>query len=158
MFTIRRAVESDSPHVYEVHVRSIREVCAPSYTPEEIHDWTVRKRPEGYVPVIKTRDFFVATADERVVGFSEFNPETSEVAAVYVHPEFTGQGVGRALLEHAEAAALARGATRLHLSSSLNAVPFYEKHGYVVDKHGSVTLGSGRALRCVFMHRELAGQ
>ena len=104
---------------------------------------------------IAASDFFVGTDGERVVGFSEYDPETRELAAVYVHPDFERRGLGRALLEAAEAAAHARGVDSLHLRASLNAVSFYQRAGYVVERAGSVTLRSGSELRCVFMRKTL---
>ena len=45
-------------------------------------------------------------------------------------PELQGQGIGRALVEYAEAAARQGGCCRMVLHARETAVPFYEKLGY----------------------------
>ena len=50
-----------------------------------------------------------------------------------VYPSWRDKGVGSRLLRLLEEAALARGASRLHLHSQTHAEPFYAKHGYTVD-------------------------
>ncbi|PSP74853.1 hypothetical protein BRC81_16875 [Halobacteriales archaeon QS_1_68_20] len=54
----------------------------------------------------------------------------AEVTGVYVHPEAASQGVGSAVLADLERRARAGGVATLGLSASLNAVAFYEDHGY----------------------------
>jgi GNAT superfamily N-acetyltransferase len=155
MFLVRRAVAADSPAIYDVHVGAITRVCAEVYTAQEIAGWIARKVPDGYVTAIGDNDFFVATDGERVVGFSEFNPGAREVAAVYVHPDFLRRGTGAALLDAAEAAARGRRVSDVHLRATLNAVPFYLRGGYTIEREGTVELGSGTLLRCVFMQKSL---
>ena len=50
-----------------------------------------------------------------------------------VYTRWRGKGVGSRLLRLLEEAALARGASRLHLHAQTHAEPFYAKHGYTVD-------------------------
>lgn len=57
-----------------------------------------------------------------------------EVCRVYAHPDLHGTGLGRRLLDTAEAHAAGAGATRLHLWTDTRfdrAHRFYEKRGYV---------------------------
>jgi GNAT superfamily N-acetyltransferase len=49
---------------------------------------------------------------------------------VAVIPEMQRQGIGEALVEHAEALARQRGFRRMFLNARESAVPFYEKLGY----------------------------
>jgi len=52
------------------------------------------------------------------------------VQALYVHPQYSGNGIGIALLQDLESQAQSLGILELHLESSLNAVGFYVKAGY----------------------------
>jgi len=158
VFSVRRAVAADSPAIFDVHVGAITRICAADYTPEEIEGWLVNKKPDGYVSAIEANDFFVATAADRVVGFSEFEAQSAEIRAVYVHPDFVRRGLGALLLRTAEDAARARGVTRVHLRSTLNAVAFYQARGYVVEAPGSLQLSNGGALRYVLMHRHVSSE
>jgi GNAT superfamily N-acetyltransferase len=151
---IRAAVPSDVEEIFGVHMSSIRDVCGAMYDAAQIDSWTCRKRPEGYLEPIANHPFFVAEVEGALVGFSELNPETREVCAVYVRPDRLRQGIGRGLLL-VETAAHERRLPRLHLSATLNAVPFYQANGYVSDGAGSVLLGDGTNLPCANMHKEL---
>lgn len=60
-------------------------------------------------------------------------PEAAELHRLYVHERFTGRGVGRELLRHAEKAAAARGADMLWLTAwegNARALQFYPRCGY----------------------------
>jgi diamine N-acetyltransferase len=85
----------------------------------------------------------VAECAGRLVGFAQVRngaghalvPETaaSELDRLYVHERFTGRGVGRDLLRHAEKAAAARGADTLWLTAwegNARALGFYPRRGY----------------------------
>lgn len=153
---IRRAVPEDAPAIYDVHLSAITNVCALAYSPEEIAGWIAGKSAPGYLPSIETHDFFVATVAGRVVGFSEFDPETHEVSAVYVHPDYLRRGIGATLLNEIEAAARARSVRSLHLHSTITAMRFYEACGYSFDHMTILRLHGGAKLRCAMMRKELA--
>ena len=152
---IRAAVPSDVGDIFRVHTSAIRQVCGAVDGANQIESWTCGKRPEGYLDPIARHPFLVAIVNQVVVGFSELNPETGEVCAVYVQPDHVRQGIGRNLLLGAEAAATERGLARLHLRATLNSVSFYQAHGYIVDGTGSVLLGDGTSLPCMDMHKDL---
>jgi GNAT superfamily N-acetyltransferase len=84
-----------------------------------------------------------AECDGHLVGFSQVRngaghalvPESaaSELGRLYVQERFTGRGVGRDLLRHAEKAAAARGADTLWLTAwegNARALQFYPRCGY----------------------------
>jgi GNAT superfamily N-acetyltransferase len=134
---------------------AIRNICTREYTQAEIDGWTQGKYPGHYVAAINANDFFVATSSERIVGFSEFNPHCAEIAAVYINADFVRQGIGTKLLQVAEDAAVNRDTDSVHLSATINAVPFYQSQGYVLQHWGAINLRSGIPLRCAFMMKVL---
>jgi N-acetylglutamate synthase-like GNAT family acetyltransferase len=81
---------------------------------------------------------WVAEEQGAIVGMIATRPDPDadgdwEICRVYVHPELHGGGLGHALLDVAEAHALAGGAQRLFLWSDTRftrAHRFYEKRGY----------------------------
>ena len=85
----------------------------------------------------------VAECDGHLVGFSQVrnavghalvpDAAAAELDRLYVHERFTGRGVGRDLLRHAEKAAAARGADTLWLTAwegNVRALGFYARRGY----------------------------
>lgn len=58
-----------------------------------------------------------------------------------VREPFRGQGVGSALVETLVELARDRGETRLVLGAQLQAIPFYERHGFVAE--GGIFLDAG---------------
>lgn len=143
MYTIRRATQADKEAIRRVHFRAIAETCAGYYTPEVILLWAGRLRPEKYAEAIEANEFFVAEEGGEVVGFAELNPAAAEVQGLYVSPAAGRRGVGRALLRTLEERARAFGLESLGLTSSLNAVAFYERAGFESLERLTDTLGPG---------------
>ncbi len=71
----------------------------------------------------------VAVADE-IVGFCIAIPTQGLLKALYVHPDFTGQGIGQGLLQRTEARCRDLGLEALELNASYNAAAFYRRSGY----------------------------
>lgn len=89
--------------------------------------------------------FFVATGDERIVGFVHLIPYVDTllmepawiVEDLFVSPTARRNGVGAALLAHAERFARSTGAVRLTLTTAhtnLLAQRLYERCGYAFDQ------------------------
>jgi GNAT superfamily N-acetyltransferase len=75
------------------------------------------------------------------------------VEAAFVDPLQQGRGIGRVLLDALEANARAAGIERLFLSASLNAVPFYERAGFVALREELYPHRSGIGIPSVFMEK-----
>ncbi|KAA0255409.1 MAG: GNAT family N-acetyltransferase [Acidobacteria bacterium] len=156
-FSLRRAGVADAEGIHAVHTASIRSLCRGFYTDAQIETWTGVLVPERYRLVLEDtgRQVWVAQGPEGLAGFGQLNPVSRELEALYVHPDHAGSGVGRALLCHLEGLAKESGAGALRLTATLNAVPFYERMGWVVAGRGTHTHPSGLALACAFMTRDL---
>jgi putative acetyltransferase len=155
VISIRNATADDAEGIYRVHVGAIREVCAPFYEPEQIEAWSSGKHVSRYLEPIANQVFLVAVEDDKLVGFGQLVPEMAEIRAVYVRPDCIRKQVGSALLRALEDAARARSLLRLSLHASLNAVPFYERYGFVSEGAGSEELPGGTALPYMKMHKVL---
>ena len=154
MIVIRRAHQADCESVLQVHIRAIKEICNSHYSQEEVHVWSKVLKPGRYKRAIGRGPFFVAVADSAIVGFSNLNLKSGEVEAVYVDPDYLGLGVGMKLLQALESVATDAGLSFLHLSATLNAVPFYESAGYKSQIHTRYLLPSG-LVACVPMVKKL---
>lgn len=85
---------------------------------------------------------FVAEADSKIVGFATLMNGAAQIGAIYVHPDWTRQGIATHLLAAVEQEAIPRRCRVLRVVSSLTAVPFYQSQGYVAPprSYGLMTL------------------
>jgi ribosomal protein S18 acetylase RimI-like enzyme len=91
---------------------------------------------EDYARVIEQREVTVAVCSDVIVGVLVLGQtdEGLRLITVAVHPSFQKQGVGRALLQLAEAEALRQGRESIYLSTNEKMVEnqvLYSKIGYV---------------------------
>ena len=153
--TIRRARQEDRGAIWHVHTRAIREVCRSHYSERELQIWTEVLKPDRYTEQIRKGPFYVAVQDGSIIGFGNLNQKSGEIEALYVAPDHVGRGVGMGILQALENVALDSGLKLLRLSSSLNAVRFYEMAGYKPQRPKRWLLPSEMVV-CVPMIKELA--
>jgi putative acetyltransferase len=154
---IRRATVDDAEAICDLHVSSIRELCAADYTPQQIEAWAGRKRPEPYAEAMTDarETMFVAVENhgrDRLVGFVAF--KESELYGLYIAPQHIRRGAGTALLGAAEAAMRLGGVTQVKLRSTLTAVTFYLRRGYSRGDDAIARM-SGVEIPCVWMSKTL---
>lgn len=92
----------------------------------------------------------VATVEDgRVAGFAStvVFDRVVEVEDLFVHPEWTGRGLGRALVDDIVAAAEARGAQRLEVTANPHALGFYDKLGFLFHREVTTRFGTAPRLR-----------
>ena len=133
--TIRVAEAADSHGVWRIHTAAIRSTKDP-YAPDDIERWASKHTPNSYAEPIAAKRLFVAEVDGELIGFGQFNAGTGVVERIYVLPSASRNGVGRALMREAERRAFAAGCPKLYLSSSLNAIAFYQRCGFVRGERG----------------------
>jgi GNAT superfamily N-acetyltransferase len=124
---IRRALPEECELLSEIAMRSkahwgysaeFMEACRAelSYTPADLEQ----------------HDFFVATHGKIIAGFHaliRLSESKLELEALFLKPEFIGQGLGRMLFEHALKTAKATGAQEMMIQGDPNAKDFYLKVG-----------------------------
>lgn len=144
MVEVRDAKPTDRPAIRDLHVDSVRELAPAAYREAVVEAWVgdEERDPANYEVTAENAVFLVAVADDgEVVGFAELavGPDAAaeydvgadaEVRAVYVAPGRADEGVGTELLSELERRGGARGVETLVLTASLNALGFYESHGY----------------------------
>jgi N-acetylglutamate synthase-like GNAT family acetyltransferase len=155
---IRRATRNDGEHIWKVHTTAIRETCRSRYSEEEIAAWTSRLAPDTYDSVIRGKAMYVAQSEDEVVGFGQLDVVKGEVEALYVRPEFSGEGVGSRLLRMLEVVAQECGLKRLFLDSSLNAEKFYQFAGYQSREETMHPLSGGLSIAAVRMEKVLPAE
>ncbi|MEG2034226.1 MAG: GNAT family N-acetyltransferase, partial [Janthinobacterium sp.] len=112
--------------------------------------------PPAYAAMLAAGGGIVAMQGEALAGYAMLDADKHEVDAVFVDPACAGLGIGKRLLAALELLARQRGIVRLHLSASLNAVPFYRGAGFVSLREEAYAHPSGIRLASVAMEKVLA--
>lgn len=131
---IRTVQASDLPEIARLFYETVHHVNARDYTPEQIEAWA----PEIYAPSYWQERFdqyqvYVAEEQGQVVGFSEFE-STGHIDCFYVHYQWQRCGVGTQLIAQIETEAHIQNIPRLFADVSVTARPFFERHGFVVER------------------------
>jgi GNAT superfamily N-acetyltransferase len=81
--------------------------------------------------------------------------DAARIRAFFVHPDWARRGIGRLLLAHCEAAALAYGFSRAELMATLPGVRLYRACGYSGDERTTHQLPGGLTIEFVPMSKQL---
>lgn len=154
-FSLRRATAADAPAMWALRAEAIRMGCRDHYPDDLLQRWSSGPIPVTFPSRIENEYFIVGILGSRVAGFAALKTATAEIDAVFVSPDAGRHGLGRRLLACLEDAARARNLEALQLSSSLNAVPFYEAMGYGAISRGTYTTSQGLEIACVRMRKDL---
>jgi TRAP-type transport system periplasmic protein len=161
-FEVRRAGLADVDEIAAAHLDSIRSIGPRYYDAAIVSHWGAQVKGDLYVNAMARGEVFWIAIGElgdrpAVLGFSSHRiDENDHGVAVYVRGKPARHGIGSALLRSAEAAAIAAGATSIHLDASLAAVEFYKANGFDEVGRGEHRLWSGLPMACVFMRKNLA--
>lgn len=129
-WTIRRARAADARGAARCHTRAIRVLGRSHYTARETASWARGLDESFYILALRKTDLFEVAegADGTIAGIAA--ARGNETWLLYTDPDWTGRGIGSALLKRMEDDIRARGHATLRVESSLAAQSFYERHGY----------------------------
>jgi putative acetyltransferase len=139
-----------------VHRASILALGRNAYSREETESWAAGLVPEGYGRAMTEGGeiFLLAeAAGGQIIAFCSYRAD--EIAGLFVDPAWARRGVGRALLERAEAAIAAAGHGKIRVGASLTGRPFYEAQGYVVVREREWTTRGGLKTAVLEMEKRL---
>jgi putative acetyltransferase len=128
MIHIRRAKAADEEALAHIRRNAILALAVPAISVEQAEAWATQAAPDRIARAIRDHDVWVAV-EEVVIGWVEIDRD--RVAALYVSPSWSGQGVGSALLAQAETFIQHSGYTAAYLEASQNALSFYLHRGYL---------------------------
>ena len=173
-FQLRLATSSDIPALHALIEVSVRSLQANDYTPSQI-EGALGTVLGIDTQLIRDQTYFIAESskENRIAacgGWSKrktlfgtdrgpgrepelLNPATdaAKVRAIFVHPDFSRQGLGSFILATVENAARGAGFRRFEMGSTLTGVPLYKLKGYVEVDRIAVPLANGEALPVVKM-------
>jgi GNAT superfamily N-acetyltransferase len=157
MVQLREIKQSDGDAIIEVHQKSIRGLCKNIYSKNQIAIWTNLLTREMFDAGIadKNNIGIVAIEDNKLIGYGFMNIADREIKGMYIIPEFTRQGIGRMILSKLEEHAISKGINTIKLNSTLNAVSFYEKCGFINIRDEFQVLTEDCQIECIHMIKEL---
>lgn len=97
------------------------------------------------------------SSEDAAEGWLDPGTDAARVRAMFVDPAFARRGLGRQILDAAEADAVRAGFKRFELMATLPGVPLYEVCGYEPVEDVTIELPDGMKLRCVRMQRVPSG-
>lgn len=131
---IRRFIPGEEEEVSVLLRRTLMEVNA-NYCPQNEMDWLYnRYTPETVAQIAAENHMYVMTEGDTIVGTGTLvvtGPDECEIIAAFLLPEAIGCGLGTKLFDALETEELSKDVKRIWLTSSVNALDFYEKRGYV---------------------------
>jgi ribosomal protein S18 acetylase RimI-like enzyme len=134
----RTALQSDTHDLVEVHFAAVHAIDSKHYSDEVKLAWS--PPPDAarhkWLSNLISQDSTICTIavlDHQItVGFCIALPLQAKLLALYVHPDYSGSGVGRTLLQCVEARCHDMGLETLELRASCNAEALYRRAGYEV--------------------------
>jgi GNAT superfamily N-acetyltransferase len=133
-FLLRPAQRGDGQSVFDVTWLSVNGLAKTHYSAEQIACWMGKRTPAYYEDLIAKGGMVVAERNGAIVGFVDAEP--GELTRLFIVPSAAGSGLGRRLLhigiEHARRGHVGP----IKIESTLNAVGFYERHGFKIRGRG----------------------
>lgn len=147
---LRPARRGDGQSAFDVTWLSARGLATSHYSADEIANWMGERNAAYYEELISHGRMIVAEQKGVIVGFVDAEP--GELTRLFVLPSASGVGLGGRLLQAGLAQARRSHEGPIRLEATLNAVGFYERHGFRKKGEGyaSHTLG-GPPLAIVHM-------
>ena len=130
---IRPYRAGDAEAIAALTLAAIRTTALRAYSPEQVAAWSSRYSVQRCLDAAAAGDVILVAAglDDTPLAYTVL--ETGgHLDMLFCHPDHTGKGLGRQLLDQAEAAARLQGVTRLFAEASELARPVFARAGYAL--------------------------
>jgi putative acetyltransferase len=141
----------------DLFTRSVHELARQEYSTEQLYAWA--PEPVDYLYWkyrCELKRPFLYKVGKSVAGFIELDPD-GHIDCHYVHPDFTRQGIGSALLLHVIDIAQHLSLPRLYVEASHLIKPLYLKQGFICLRTNQV-IRNGVQLENWIMEKILASE
>ncbi len=132
--SIIEASSADIKEITQLFHDTIQAINSKDYPKDDIDDWS-----SWYIDIDKWAErvnkqyFIIAKLDDKIVGFSSLATD-GYLDFMFVHKDFQGQGIAKALLIDIENKASLQQNDLIYSDVSITAKGFFEKHGFKVEK------------------------
>ena len=129
---------SDYEEIYTVMQTSARELSRKAYS-DQLKDafdkFYIDKTPDYIRQTLENQHSYtiVAKNKNRIIGFIQikFHNKIGHVSHLYILPGYEGNSIGTQLFGLVKERAVQLNITKLHIESTLNALSYYEKLGFM---------------------------
>lgn len=163
MVELRSLTVDDLSVARYIHAAAFAAAAAAYYSAADIAAFDQFVRGPRYADLLLGNPAVAAWLGHDMVATAAWSPgearsPTARVFGVFVRPMFTGEGIGRRIVEHIEGEARGAGYPALEAAATLNAAGFFETIGYRFVRGGAWALPSGREIPVTFLRKaEFAG-
>ena len=138
MLTVRPLEQRDLDATADLFHRAVHQGAAHHYTAEQRRAWAPQiPDSTAWATRLNGQTAFVAHADNALAGFMTLTAD-GVVDLAFVDPQWARRGIGGRLHDAILDAAQSRGLESLTTEASLVAKPFFEKHGWAVERRQTV--------------------
>ena len=153
-YAIRDMYDAEADQLWRLFHATVRSVNLADYSPQQVAAWSPENRDMDQWRVRMAEIApFVALSGDQIVGYSDLQSD-GLIDHLFVHKDWQGQGVARALMNEVFRRAKARGIRELHAFVSITARPVFEGYGFFVERENSVDM-DGTVLTNYVMRRSL---
>jgi GNAT superfamily N-acetyltransferase len=155
---LRRIDLDDHSQVRHVHARALRTHCGDALSETELAACLNFVGSTAYSDHLLAEEVHGAFVDGQLAGTASWlangdGGETARIASVLVDPMFARLGLGGQLLAKVETRAACSGFDLLGASTTMNAVPFFERRGYTEASRGVKAFGPACLLPVAFLRK-----
>jgi len=131
---IRKANKKNITRIVEIHRKCVSTTNSKSYPNKNIKEWLEQINAENVECQLKNSLWYVMKKDKTIIGFCQFDSNDKELYQMQIDPDYQGSGYGKMLYEFIEKYFRKKKVSRISLYSTINAVEFYKKLGFLVTK------------------------
>ncbi|NCN83283.1 MAG: GNAT family N-acetyltransferase [Sphingomonadales bacterium] len=133
---IRPFQERDAELLAELFHASVHRLGSLDYSSAQLSVWSPAKPSASrYMKQASDGRIFLVAVDEndQPIGYGDLE-RNGHLDHLYCHPDFAGQGVGKAIYQQLEMAAKDQGISRLFVEASEAARRLFENQGFLIEK------------------------
>jgi putative acetyltransferase len=150
---IRPVIDRDLPDLIAIQTLAIETYYRDVHSPAQVSA-LAKMQLASIKP--KRQLLLVAEVNGETVGFAGISRLGFAINAVYIHPQWMRQGIGRQLVSALEVLALEQGYSRLMVLADVVTSPFYQAQGYQVCTTTQYWLeGELKPLPCHYLNKQL---
>ena len=129
----RQAKAWDARTILEIKQAAIDSIDTGEYTDQQLDAWRPDDNAIGdFRRAIRSDRFVILLAerDGEPAGYGVLNTKTNYIDAIFIHPDYTGEGIASSLVKQFETRARMQDLPEITIVSSMNARSFYQSLDY----------------------------